>query len=379
MKQKRIITFITIITFALVGYFFYIISFRNDLSDFPPHINAAKTIFEGRGVYSITPNRIFRLSYLLFHVCTKAISFFLFGNYELAATVVLMLMVGVVLYLSIVYYRKFVAEIKLIDYLILLGMQFIVGLPLTGFLYLPQGSPSIWHNPTYIMQKPFSMILFFSFVSIFSDGANQKADKKNYLLFSLFSLLSCYAKPTYVIVFLPFAGIYTLYDMIRKKFKNTLSVLKLSLATTPTLAMLAYQFYTTMEAGSMIGIRFGTFLNLNMEECILATTSVLLLPLLYLIIYRKKITNHIMMILAWGTYAVGWLQYFCLYEVGFAHGNYLWGYSMSIYILYLCTFYELSNQKNDRKKRVFIFLYFIQIVFGIVYFISQLLLKGYMI
>lgn len=379
MKQKKIIIFVTIITFALIGCFFYMISFRNDLSDFPPHINTAKSLFEGKGVYAVTLNRITRMSYLLFHACTKAVSFLVFGNYELATTVVLILMVGFVFYLSMVYYRRFVAEINITDYLILLGMQFIVGLPLTGFLYLPQGSPSIWHNPTYIMQKPFSMVLFFSFVSLFCNEISQKEDKKNYLLFSIFALLSCYAKPTYVIVFLPFAGIYTLYYMIRNRFKNILFVIKIFLATIPTLAMLAYQYYTTMEDSSIIGIRFGTFLNLNFEECILATISVLFLPLLYLVIYRKKITNHVMMILAWGTYAVGWLQYFFLFEGDHAHGNYIWGYCMSIYILYLCTFYELSNQENDRKKIIFTFLYFIQIVFGIVYFISQLLSKGYMI
>lgn len=378
-KNKTIIFtfFIAIISGIFDFIYFYKVSDNYYLADIAPHVDAAKSILELKPIVLQT-KRVSTVAYPLFHVLTAVLSIFLHISFRVSAAVVLAIH-KILLFIVCIYIERdlnFESKIKKVGeawkLLGLLGMTYIASIPLTGKLYLPQGSPNVWHNPTYIVMQPYALLLFYFTYKCLT---NIKDVKKDYLLFSLMSVVSCVAKPSYTVIIIPVIFIYCLYTLLNNNTTNIKKYFWITVSLFPTIGVLVFQYYVTFSSSVSTGIKFGTFLNLNLIGIILATLAIITLPLVYCVTGNMKFCNPQLILLAVSSFLVGWLQYFFLYEKGNADGNFAWGYFMSIFVMYFCLFVDYIQ--NPKKLRIFEVLFLTQVLVGLTYFARLLTMHLY--
>ncbi|MEE3487307.1 MAG: hypothetical protein VZT48_04295 [Bulleidia sp.] len=365
-RKPRILRYCIIAVYAvlMIIYFYRTAFLDNDLA---VHIASSKTVFQQRHIYSDTPRRTFMITYPLFHILTKLVALLCGGNYELGAAIVLTITNLCLIWLM---FRilKSDQEVSDKEWFMVIGLSLIVCLPLLGKMYLPQCSPTIWHNPTYIMQKPFSMIVFF----LYLDVLEHPDHTRSFWLLSLFCVLSAIAKPVYMIVFLPAAFLVTVYQLIRYGKTELNYGIHLLLAVLPVIALLLYQKSLTMDGSVTTALGFGTFMHLSWKRSLVAIAAAVFLPFHYTWLYRGKFKDSIMILFAWISYLAGWFEYFFIYEVEFADGNYSWGYSMAIFLLYFAVYKDLRLQDDSKNKKIITAVFMLQILLGVVYFARML-------
>ncbi|MDI9519087.1 MAG: hypothetical protein WBH68_01765 [Erysipelotrichaceae bacterium] len=345
----------------------------NYVSDLPCHILISQHIkyneLPTNNICSFVP------PYKLFHIFVAASSYLTNRNYELASVLVLVL-TQIILYLLMLYYYKKIfkpKKINLSDLLIIFSLIIISSLPFkNGNLYLPQGGPNIWHNPTYIFLRPFSLVSFFNFY-LLSKNEND-AKSINFIIFSIATLLSTYSKPSFSLPFLFASGILVAISLFKNKFKNIKYGIKMFVSVLPTLVLMFYQYLSVNNFGALnTSIKFGTFLNLSFSDSIIASFCSLLYPIIssIYILKHEKNTKYLQ-IVSWSYMIVSWLQYYFLYQTSFNNGDYAWGYFAALFfIYYINTITLLSNGLFKKIKTIYI-LFIIQTVFGTIYFFIYL-------
>lgn len=375
--KKIIIGVIALLSVLLCFIYFYRVTDNYYLADIAPHVEGAKMVFKSSTIYIITPNRTTVVSYPIFHICTKVVSYLVGGDFTLSASVVLSFF-SILTWLVIIYIIKDIYRQSLLDSCPIIeycsiGLIFMTALPLTGKLYLPQGSPTIWHNPTYITMKPFALLTFYYVYKVI---CKDFFDKKDIVLLSIFSVVSCLAKPSSSIVIIPAVFIYIALDSFEHRKEVIKKIVNICGIFAPTIGLLAIQFLLTFGESSGTGIRFGTFLELNFFDSIIATLAVIIFPLIYSIAVKFKYNNKAIMKLAICCYIVGWIQYYFLYEIEYAHGNYAWGYFIGIFVLYFATYVDFCCKV---KKSIVILVYIVQSGIGLYYLYELLTLHSYLI
>ncbi len=82
------------------------------------------------------------------------------------------------------------------------------------WLYVYIINPNCWHNSTYLVMLPFSILLFFQGFKLINDP-----DRKNILLTILLVFLNIFIKPVYFLSFAPVFFLFTFYfNRLSKKF-----------------------------------------------------------------------------------------------------------------------------------------------------------------
>lgn len=383
MERNKKIALIVIygLVFIAMACCFYATAFydaRIYASDLPHHVRVAQLLFNPE-FYSL--NFLPHIEgYLLFHIFIKGFSVFIGHNYELAASLLLAFAnVATCLIVAKIANKLLKRKLRFIEHLIIIGSVFVIGLPLLGKFYLPQGTPNVWHNPTLTFSRPLGLICFWSFYEILEKSKLNKKYYFNLLVFSISAVLCCYAKPSFVFVFLPVAGCYTIYYLFKAKFKNIMLGILLFIAVIPTLLLLIYQYSLSFENNLTIILQFGTFLNLSLWDSFLATLAIALFPLSYIILFAKNLVFKKYLLMSWLTFGVGWLQYFFLTTKEVAYGDFCWGYFMSMFVLYSATIIELFGQEKSKKKHLILGLFGLQLILGIYFFITQWMMKGFWI
>lgn len=380
MQKKYIKNFVFIIflsfIFLLMGISFYKGAYPikgNYVSDLPSHILISQyvkyTELPTNDIYSFVP------PYKLFHIFVAATSYLTNRNYELSSVLVLVI-TQIILYMLMIYYYKSIfkpKEITLSDLLIIFSLIIISSLPFkNGNLYLPQGSPNVYHNPTYIFLRPFSLVSFFNFYLLSKNETDSK--NINFIIFSIATLLSTYSKPSFSLPFLCSAGILVAISLLKNRFKNIKYGIKMFVSVLPTLILMIYQYLSVNTFGILnTSIRFGTFLNLSFSDSIIASFCALLYPIISSIYILKHVKNtKYLQIIAWSYMFISWLQYYFLYQTNFNNGDYAWGYFQGLFfIYYINTITLLSNGLLIKIKIVYI-LFIMQTLFGIIYFLIYL-------
>lgn len=262
------------------------------------------------------------------------------------------------------------------------------------YLYLGQGSPNVWHNPTNPMVRPFAVIIFYMFLTMYKRYKNNISHTKMFkssevLVLAILMILSQLAKPSFLQIFIPGLGIFLLIELISSKGKSFLFCLKIACICIPSVILIIVQyiisFYYSVED---TGIAFG-WLEVAKAFAPNAYISVLLVivfPLFVIItdfkklILKKDIQFSIILL------AVGWLEYASLVEEGARkyHGNFSWGYLISLFIIWMVTLvyfikYTFDSENFSQKKYKFItyigwsflFLHFICGIYYISLFFTQ--------
>ena len=379
MKNKIFIGIILSLISLVLGYYFYITAFAYEtvyVSDLNQHIRVSQLLFNPE---FYTENYLPHIEgYLLFHIVIKVVSLFTNGNYELSSAIVLSLSCILTILIVIFYWSKLLKrKLKNDEIFLIILLIFVAGLPLLGKLYLPQGTPTPWHNPTLLFSRPFAIVSFFSFYNLLINK-NNKIPKIEMFIFSVSTILSCYAKPSFVFVFISTAGIIVLINILADKFKCFKWAVNILLLVTPTLILLLYQYTLSFSNNLTMIIRFGSFLRLDLISVIIASLAVLAFPIIHLLTNYKKIKYKVLLIMGYSTFLMGWMQQYFLDVKEFSYGDFSWGYFISIFLLYLVTLIDLKG--HSVKTNILTYaIYIIQFFFGVIYLIKQMNLEGFLL
>ncbi len=171
----------------------------------------------------------------------------------------------------------------------------------------------------------------------------------------LVSVLSIFAKPNYIIVFLPSLVVYVLLKNYfdRQKLVFVLATMIMSVMS------LAYQFANQYENGS--GSTGGTvifdFLGVWSLYTPSVTTSILMalgLPLLITIFNYQSVKKNEFIKFSWLMVLFSMILFSCFAEGGnrYAEGNFSWSWHMSLSLIYIFTIIEFFKQYFSMRPTV---------------------------
>jgi len=335
-------------------------------SDIGSHIFFIEPFFEGK-VYIPHP---------LWHIFVHYMNYVTLDE-KFSAALVTTLLVLLWLYIVQSIYTFFVGNEKKHIYLYaFLFIIFIIGpayIPLVSkFIIAGTGGPNIWNNITLITVKPFAILaVFFTILGL---------EKKhiNYYIFGIVSLLiSIFAKPSFVIVFLPALVLF----MIFKKFYTKENLIYLATLSLISVGALAYQFLHTFGEGegqSKIIISFLGVWSPATSSVLLSILLALLFPLLYVIFNLKDAKKNNYLLLTWIMTFISIAYAAFLAESGprFNHGNFFWSYMISLSLLYVFTLIDYLKNIQHVNSHIKLFLNIIlawQVLVGIFYFIKLMI------
>ncbi len=344
---------------------------KNFASDTIPHIEHTKEYFNGQRY----------IPHPLWHILVKGTSYALHISMEYAAIIVsslLLLFWSLLVYFtahSLLSNMKIQSSLghELILMLITLSI-FTVGPlvypPYSHLIYKGVGSPNIWHNVTLWTVKPFALLTI-----LFTIWGRQQQKRAYYFLALIFAALSIFAKPSFILVFLPSIILLTIdrHYTAKQHIYFILSLIVISVA------ILSYQYshtYGHASGGTIIVDLLGVWSSNGSTNILLSIFLALAFPLLFYILYPVSSKNDFLL-LSWIQVLFGIVLYAVFAEKGahYSHGNFGWSYRIALSMLYLFSIIEFSKVffiLTKWKRFLLLFILLIQVFIGIYYLIRIL-------
>lgn len=194
--------------------------------------------------------------------------------------------------------------------------------------YFGQGSPNVWHSPTWMVMQPFGLWVFLLFV----EG---RFDRRAMALAGGLLAVSVWIKPNFAIAFLPACWAW----MLLRRRPMLVSVENVLLSV-PSLFLLGAQFVSEYLApGSNDGVAFDPFaVWSSLSNCIpCSIVMATVFPLLVFAVRRTQVLRSDAAVITLFTFLFAFLQYGLLAETGerFFHANWMWGYNYAQKLLFV--------------------------------------------
>lgn len=248
--------------------------------------------------------------------------------------------------------------------------------------YLGQWSPNTWHNPTNIAVRPFAIIATALLISIIRTiwSKEQCVGKREYYLLSIFMVMSCFAKPSYmqgmVMGFSLFIIVSLLFYRNNINKNVIINYCKLCLSFLPAFIALVLQVYLTNTTNNTqtggIGIGWGIVLHTYTSNMVISFVLALAFPLMVFLMNIRKILNNIIGHLLLCYLLGAWLESAVFYfkgKIGF--GDFCWAYMIAMYIIWLSSLiYFFVYEDNMKKKVVCWIILFAHLISGILYWMQ---------
>ena len=330
------------------------------------------------------------LVYPLYHLVVRLTAFFCLDDFEMAGMIVL-----TVSNLTSAFMMRNIL-MKLTDsknrttrYLIdALGIAYLFfetfAGPLTdGRIYARQCGPNPWHNPTITFVRPIGLIalcVFLDVMEILESKIEFSQYKHILFIFGLFSVLSVFAKPSFMMVFLPAMGIYVLkywMEDFKGRFPYAMNIL---VAVLPTIGIILLQFlFCQFYMGGTVSptkFQLGGFSGFRPTEILKVSLATFPVPLIALVLYRREMTDHAEIKVAYLALLFGWLEMFLLTNGG--SGDYSWGYDLAVGVSTLFVLGKSLGISKQKWRRIPVLsVFFIQTVIGFYYVIRIYHLEGW--
>lgn len=245
-------------------------------------------------------------------------------------------------------------------------------------------SPNVWHNSTLIFSRPFSIMVVLCVYQIWKNYKEGKSATKYLWINSIFSVLSIWAKPSFLSTFLPTLCVFLFIELFCTKGKSFLISFKLGISFVPILLVLGYQYYLLYmqkNEDNAIAIGGGTPIDIwLMLRGMLTSSAFFLAGWLILLLYKKTSKEFLTFSGLW--YAISmWVRY-ALRETGSRanDGNFTWGYIIMLFCVFAFVSGELfikptptSGRKIPKPVMFGIAgLYGLHLIYGLYYFVRML-------
>ena len=208
-----------------------------------------------------------------------------------------------------------------------------------GEYYLGYIGISVWHNPTVLLAKPLSYLLFLRAVNVFT-SKQEPTEQVPWAFASvnaaLIVLLCAFAKPNYILCLLPALAILaTIFLYLHLPIRLRLLLAGIVL---PSLALLAWQYYFTLASGVGNGIAFAPFKVMSAlarhdhlgQKFLL---SILFPAVVYAIWLPDAVKNVRLNLAGFAFWFAVAFMYFVAEKKNYTDGNFLWGAQIALFIL----------------------------------------------
>lgn len=293
-------------------------------------------------------------AYPLYHLFQKMLHLLLCVDYNTSAAILL----SMTIVCSACLYRKLILMLGeendsfryFADFIALGAVLFNVarcGLNNWRYYSLQCGA-NPFHNPTILFVRPFaiaSFIYFIKYINTYKHIGNYKYA----ILFSILTLLSIAAKPSYAIVFLPAMGIYTLCYMIQNK--DIRFGIIAFVAVLPSLILLIIQQtwipsqIEALDDAYHVSIQFGGSFQLEGIEVL--TSSLVTFPVVILQFRPSLLKKSPAYFIAVISLIIGWFE---MFFIAFGAGDTSWGYDLAIQFATVISL-AITRKYNEKPYR----------------------------
>ena len=220
-------------------------------------------------------------------------------------------------------------------------------------------SANPYYNQTYLAARGFAIVAFFLFAHILTYYEDH-VDKKEYIAFSVFLLLSTLTKPSFTLVLVSAAAVHMIVRLIMSKGKKLREFLCLLATAVPTFITLLIQFGGVFGSsshageGGGIGFGIGKAWSVYTGNIVLAVMLANAFPGVVMLLNLKRFKDNKIFLLAWEVMMAGFLEFLCLYEKGerLIHCNFAWGYIYGIFFVFVAGLMILIENTVKKKQPV---------------------------
>ncbi len=368
MFTKHILFIISSIVLFIIVYFlvYQQVYSGGYPSDTREHITILYRYIYEQGYYIAHP---------LWHITRYLLSKILFISVEYG--VIITSSLYVLLWYTIVYLfiTQKLDNLYSTNILVFISLVIVLIAPLTipwyyKIIFQGQGSPNIWHNVTLWSVKPFALLSIWFTI----DGLDTK-NKKLLLWAGLFSIISIFAKPSFIIMFLPALLIYAIAMKIYRD--RYFIIFYLTIATISVMILLYQYSHTFNQSEGKIVIDFLGVWSLSSINIPISIALALAFPLAFVLL-KSDILNDRYILISWIMIFISLCYYTIFAQTGrfYSHANFSWSYMIAMSLLYLFSivkFFTLFHTLHIVKKYTLLALLSIQSLIGIYYFIHVLM------
>ena len=220
--------------------------------------------------------------------------------------------------------------------------------------YIGYQNANMWHNSTYIAMKLFAIITLINFLVLCESYKNGMCIKA-WITFTLSLAITTCCKPSFFVVFAPVMAIMLLVDWIRKtKF---IRVFVFGATVFLSIIIMIWESVVLFGSDTGNGYVIAPFAELSRRGDHPKATLILSVafPLMVLAMHFKNFYKdklYFGSILIW---LVGFCESFFLAETGSREGdgNFLWGYSIALFIWFLASILKLVKDIWEKEFRHF--------------------------
>jgi hypothetical protein len=281
------------------------------------------------------------LPHPLWHICTHYLSGWLDVDYNIGASVFTAFVIT--LYTVIIYKVTQNIDEKRDDSYARWFLTTMVALTIGPFflmnlnphIYMGPGSPSVWHNVTLLMVKPFALLGVFFTIKFFA------TTRVTFFVSAIIVLLlSIFAKPSFIIVFLPALVVY----VVLKKYFDKARLRFALVAILLSVGLLAYQFMHKYagEGDSRVIFDFLGVWSLYTPSVTVSIVMALGLPFLISIFNYQSVKKNEYIKFTWLLVFFSLILFSCFAESGkhYRDGNFSWSWMISLGLIYIFTIIE---------------------------------------
>lgn len=368
-KTQKILTYLSILLIVVVNLYLLVSQFISTShvfqSDMPAHVIIANN------------DKAYSLYHLVGLVGYKVASSVVSKEYiTLDVIMILSLILSQVFSFLIIknYFEKKYENSGYTAILVALALEFvsmIIYNPASSpYLYLGNGTPNPWHNPTYTFAKPFSLCLFLYAAEFFENLGQSVKNTRTLIWVALFAVFSVAAKPSFMLSLIPTLGIMLLFYLVRRKIKVKDFIL-LPLSFVPSMFVLLfinYKVYHTGVTENTVIVSPGAVWYSYTNSIVLSILSGALFPLFVIFFIKSRDVKMVMSII---NYVMAILVFYLFSESGdrFFGGNFGWTYLFGLLFIFLSASEQIffKTEFKGILRKVAIGLFVTHLLSGILY------------
>ena len=238
------------------------------------------------------------------------------------------------------------------------------------FGYIPI---NIYHNPTIFVLKPFALLTFVFTLAVLENRIVFRLVTA--LMGAIIVFLCIFAKPNYLISFLPASILIAGYRWLRREPLPW--QLFLFGIVVPATLLIGIQYLMTFGGNNESRVIFAPLAWMNDTSVNLIPKFLLstLFPLSIYLLYWSSARNTLALNLSWLSFVFGAAQVYLFVETGerMAHGNFLWSAQITLFILFVCsTIFWLKQNYREWRWWVSAVIFMLHLVSGIIFLVYTL-------
>ncbi len=274
------------------------------------------------------------------------VSFLIIGLNKLNLMELLPMFLGIFACLSVMFTAFLIREItddkwnRDLTELLALLLNIVMPCYIKGFSdgrYIGMHTSSIWHNSTYLLMKWMGLWTLLIYFKI-EKNISKKMTVKSYLYFTLVLTLTTAAKPNFFLAVTPVMLVFLIMDLVSKKAPVSRLILFGS-SVIPSFAVMLLQnsaLYSVNAGDNKIVLAPGRAMSIHAGNLPAVIVLSIAFPLMMLALHFRDLFKEKVMLFAWLSAGVGFLEYFLLSEEGARNmdANFSWGYAFTIILIF---------------------------------------------